>query len=122
MGVVQLCRPDQRNNPWWIDVVGNFLLQDDDVVSLNFIEKRNAALHGIRSLKRPPHFIVGGRIQRDRRSTGCQWPQDRNAGIPLVDVVLIFVVLLPIGRNGNWNAEQSQARTNRWKAPANAQA
>ena len=93
--VVQLGWTNQRIHTWWIDVVSDRLLDHLHVVALNLVKERKATLNRIGSLKRPPDFVVAGRIkcQLVTRGGGAKnW----NTSISLVDVMPVFLNLLEV--------------------------
>ena len=93
VSVVQLGWTNQRIHTWWIDVVSDRLLDHLRIIALSLVEERKAALNRIGSLKRPPDFVVAGRVESQlvTRSSGAKnW----NTSVSLVDVIPVFLNLL----------------------------
>ena len=90
MRVVQLSRTDQRHDARRINIVGDLLFDDANVVALRLVQEREASLDRSSSLQGPPYFVVRRRIQRDGRTARRKRTQDRYASIALMHVKTIF--------------------------------
>jgi hypothetical protein len=101
--MVLLCRANERVHARRIDVIGDLVLHDSHVVAIALPHARHAAFHGVDLLHGAHDFIITWRIKRKRRAAGCDRSEDRHALVALMLPVLVFLLVLEVRADRNWN-------------------
>ena len=99
--MVQLGESDERNEPWIINVVRHFFLDNANSVALFFIQQWNATTNRPSLFKSVNDFVVARWIDRRNRTSRSQRAHNWHTGVSLVNVELDFLVILQIGANRN---------------------
>jgi hypothetical protein len=108
VSMVQLSHADKRDEPRWIDVIGDLALHDLNVVPLFFVEERNAAANRSGFFQSLHDFVVAWRIKSDYRSTCSDRTHDRDAFVPLMVVEFELFLILEIRTDRNWNSKRAK--------------
>ena len=94
VSMVQLSEPNQRNEPWIVNVVSNLLFDDADLVPLLFVEQGNSTADRTSTLESVDDFVIARWIDRSHRTATSQRTHDRNTCVSLVNVKLDFLAVL----------------------------
>ncbi len=111
MGVVKLDGAQERHDARGIDVVGDFLLHDADVVPLNLVEEGHAPLDRVGFFPGPHDFVIAGGVEGLGRRSRHQRTEDRRPLVPLVVPELIFFSLLEIGTDRDGHSDHVPVRS-----------